>query len=63
VAAGPLGDDVGHDAAVVLGRQHEVAPGGAGGVDAVHPCIAQVDDVDQVAEGPLLDDGGVDGRS
>ena len=60
VAACPLGHDVGDDAAVVVGGQDERCPGRAGHVDPVHPGVAQVDRVDEVAERPLLDDGSVD---
>ena len=43
VAPRPLGDDVGDDAAVVLGGQHQLATGRAGDVDAVHPRVARED--------------------
>ena len=60
VAACPFGDDVSDDAAVVVGGEHEVGARGTGGVEAVHPCVAEIDDVDQVAEAPFLDYRGVD---
>jgi hypothetical protein len=60
VAAGPLGDDIGDDAAVVVGAEHELVPRGPGGVNSVHPEVTQVDRVDEVAECPRLDDGPVD---
>src|SRR5438309_768357 len=54
VAPRPLGHDVADDAAVVLGRQRELATRGVRDVDAVHPGIAREDDVEQVAHLPRL---------
>ena len=57
MTAGPFGDDIGDDAAVVVRAEHELGAGRSGGVDPVHPCIAEVDDVSEVAERPLLNPG------
>ena len=50
----PLGDDVGHEHAVVVSSGDEVGAGRTADVDAVHPRVAGEDDVDQEAEGPDL---------
>ena len=60
VTAGPFGDHVGDDAAVVFGSQNELAAGCTGGVDPVHPRVAEVDDVDEISECPLFDHRGID---
>ena len=54
VAACPFSDDVGDDAAVVVRGEFEWQVQGAGHVDAVHPQVAQIDGVDEVAECPGL---------
>ena len=50
--ARPVGDDVRDEASVVLRRQHRLPSDRAADVDAVHPGVAGVDDVEEVAEGP-----------
>lgn len=37
----PFGNDIGHDASVVVGGKHHFAPCGTAGVDAVHRHVAQ----------------------
>src|SRR5664279_1868837 len=54
VALRPLVDDVVNENAVVLGGQYVGCAGGAGDVDAVHPGIAGEDDVDEIADRPVL---------
>jgi hypothetical protein len=54
VGAGPVGDHVRDEAAVVSGGEHKLAAGGPADVDAMHPHVAGVDDVHQVAERPHL---------
>src|SRR5580704_589817 len=63
VAACPFGGDVGDDAAVVAGGELGWLSGGASRVDAVHPEVAQVDGVDEIAERPLFADRPVDGEA
>lgn len=46
----PLGHDVGDEAAVVLGREDDGPPHGAGQVDPVHPHVAGEAGVEQVAD-------------
>src|SRR5205823_2144461 len=54
VAPCPLRDDIGNYAAVVLGRQRDLATGCVRDVDAMHPRVAREDDVEQVAHPPRL---------
>ena len=48
--AGPFGEDVGEDPAVMLGGQLGFDAGGPGDVDAVHPDVAGESHVEQVAQ-------------
>ena len=50
VRAGPLGDDVGDDAAVVIGVDVECLGRRPGQIDAVHPDVAGEADVEEVAD-------------
>ena len=45
VGGGPFGDDVGHDATVVVGGRQDVTVDGSAEVNAVHPYIAGEADV------------------
>ena len=53
--AGPFGDHVGDDAAVVLGGEFDLLAGRTRDVDAVHPHVTRVHHVHQVADGLLAD--------
>ena len=50
VGAGPLGDDVGDDATVVVGVEVDRFAGRGDKVDAVHPHVAGEADVEQVRQ-------------
>ena len=56
----PLGDEVLHEATVVLGVEVEAVAERVGDVDAVHPHVAGEADVEQVGDRLLADDGQVE---
>ena len=56
VDRGPLGDEVLHEAAVVVGVEVEAVSDRVGDVDAVHPDVTGEADVEEVRERLLADD-------